>query len=322
MRQVKGFIQIYSRQARDRIIKAGQKVLKQAGLEVLSSELFACVDELIKNAVKANYKYILLRELICDRFACIWPEKTPDDNNEDIDDLIRMPERFDRIAEEILTTNDISSAVREILNEESRLLTIKNRIYGENRHYHPEEKAIIKSLNTINRIRNDIKEHNIRIILRIQIDKHFIYIEVTNTAPILNRDINRIHEKREEQRHCRDEGREHDFFIENIDTSESGFGLGYAKIDVILNSCGIGEGLPITIISSINTTVMLTLPLDKLNELFKSYLRPEKYTPGERGHGSIFQQRHTFWRRNTESSAYLCRPMARCGHGGRYNSGQ
>ncbi|TFH40687.1 MAG: phosphatase PAP2 family protein, partial [Chrysiogenales bacterium] len=242
MRQVKGFIQIYSRQARDRIIKAGQKVLKQAGLEVLSSELFACVDELIKNAVKANYKYILLRELICDRFACILPEKTPDDNNEDIDDLIRMPERFDRIAEEILTINDISSAVREILNEESRLLTIKNRIYGENRHYHPEEKAIIKSLNTINRIRNDIKEHNIRIILRIQIDKHFIYIEVTTTAPILNRDINRIHEKREEQRHCRDEGREHDFFIENIDTSESRFGLGYAKIDVILNSWASGRG--------------------------------------------------------------------------------
>ncbi len=268
MRQIKGFIQIYSRQARDRIVEAGLAILRQAGLESLSSELFACVDELIKNAVKSNYKYLLIREKIHARFRQIWPDKTGKEIDEDIDDLVRIPDRFNHIAEEILDSSGISSVVRDILNEESRLLTIKNRAYGEGRPCTAEEKTLIGTLENINRMRAAIRENNIRVILRIQIDEHYIYIEVTNTAPILKRDLNRIHEKRDEHRRYREEGREHEFFVDYIDTSESGFGLGYAKIDVILNSWGIGEMNPITIISSINTTVMLTLPLEELREKY------------------------------------------------------
>lgn len=268
MRQIKGFIQIYSRQTRDRIVEAGQAILRQAGLEVLSTELFACVDELIKNAVKANYKYLLLREQIHERFRQIWPDKTEREIDEDIDDLVRLPERFNRIAGEILDSGDISSVVRDILNEESCLLTIKNRAYGEGRPCTAGEKALIEGLGKISRMRAAIRERNIRVILRIQVDDHFIYIEVTNTAPILKRDLNRIHEKRDEHRRYRDAGREHEYFVDYIDTSESGFGLGYAKIDVILNSWGLGEMDPITIISSINTTVMLTLPLEELRERY------------------------------------------------------
>jgi hypothetical protein len=268
MRQIKGFIQIYSRRARDRIVEAGLSTLRQAGLENLSSELFACVDELIKNAVKSNYKYLLLRDEIHSKFGLIWPDKTEGEIDEDIDDLVKIPDRFNRIAEEILDSSNVSSVVRELLNEESRLLTIKNRAYAEGRRYTAEEKALIGGLENINRIRAAIRERNIRVILRIQVDEHYIYIEVTNTAPILKRDLNRIHDKRDEHRRYRDAGREHEFFVDNIDTSESGFGLGYAKIDVILNSWGLGEMNPITIISSINTTVMLTLPLEELREKY------------------------------------------------------
>jgi len=52
--QVKGYIQVYSRKTRDQIMKAGGKILSAAGLEGMTSDLFACVDELIKNAVKAD----------------------------------------------------------------------------------------------------------------------------------------------------------------------------------------------------------------------------------------------------------------------------
>ncbi|HNW30337.1 MAG TPA: hypothetical protein PKN50_17810 [Spirochaetota bacterium] len=266
--QVKGYIQVYSRKTRDEIMKAGGKILSAAGLEGMTSDLFACVDELIKNAVKADYKYVLLRDRILKKLQQLRPDKSPDEINQNIDTLMKHADNFNRMAEEILKKEDLSAIVREILNEESRLLTIKNRAYLENRSYTEEEKKEIMGLTMIRDIQRQIKEQNIKIILRIQADDDFMYIEVTNTAPILTRDINRIHDKRDEHRRYRDEGREHEFFVDNIDTSESGFGFGYAKIDVILYNMGITSERAITIISSINTTVMLTLPMDQLKKHF------------------------------------------------------
>jgi hypothetical protein len=269
MRQVKGFIQVYSRKTRDEIIRAGEKILSPSGLEIMSSDLFACVDELIKNAVKANYKYLLLRDRFFDKLQQLRPDKSPEEINQNIDTLMKHPDNFNRMAENILKKENLSGIVREILNEESKLLTIKNRAYLENRRYTRGEEEKIQSLTRIMGIQKQIKEKDIKIILRIQADDDFMYIDITNTAPILTRDLNRIHEKRDEHRRYRDEGREHQFFVDNIDTSESGFGLGYAKIDVILYNWGITSERAITIISSINTTVMLTLPMDQLKEHFR-----------------------------------------------------
>ncbi len=266
MQQVKGYIQVYSRKTRDQIMKAGGKILSSSGLEGMTLDLFACVDELIKNAVKANYKYILLRDRILKKLQQLRPDKDSGEINQNIDTLMKHPENFNRMAEEILKKEDLSGIVREILNEESKLLTIKNKAYLENRPYTAEEQKVLMNLTMVRDIQKQIKEQDIKIILRIQSDDDFMYIEVTNTAPILTRDINRIHEKRDEHRRYRDEDREHEFFVDNIDTSESGFGLGYAKIDVILYNLGITSERAITIISSINTTVMLTLPMDQLKE--------------------------------------------------------
>jgi hypothetical protein len=268
MRQIKGYIQIYSKKARDQVTEAGQKFLGTAGLDIIWPELFACVDELIKNAVKANYKFLLLKEKIAHQFMQLWPDKSHIDIEEDIRDIIKMPESFNRVAGEVLKNEDISGTVREILNQESKLLGIKNRAYSEKRRYTAEELNALSGLEKINDIRKKIRNNDIRILLRIQADNDFLYIEITNTAPILAKDLVRIHEKREEYRRCRDEGREHEFFINNIDTSESGFGLGYAKIDSILADWGLADERAITIISAINTTVMLTLPVDHLKERF------------------------------------------------------
>lgn len=268
MQQVKGFIQIYSKKARDQVTEAGQKFLARAGLETIWPELFACVDELIKNAVKANYKFLLLREHMIDTIRQSRPDKSHTEIEEDIRCIIRTPENFNEIAGEVLGQTDISGRVREILNQESKLLGIKNRAYAENRLYTSDEINLIRSLDKINDIRRKIKDNDIRILLRIQADDDFLYIEITNTAPILARDLSRIHEKRDEHRRCREEGREHEFYINNIDTSDSGFGLGYAKIDSILAEWGLADERAITIITAINTTVMLTLPVDHLKERF------------------------------------------------------
>jgi hypothetical protein len=76
--------------------------------------------------------------------------------------------------------------------------------------------------------------------------------------------LNRIYEKRDEYKMYRQQGREQDFFINNIDTSDSGFGLGYATIDSFLANLGLEPENAITIISANNTTAMLTIPLAAL----------------------------------------------------------
>jgi len=264
--KITGYIQTYSFKARDKIIEAGMQFLKAAGLESLSSELFSCVDELIKNAVKANYKFLLIRDGIFDSIQNNNPGKKDSEIELEIGEIIKDQKKFDSMAAEIVKTEDVSAIVREILNQESKLLTIKNRAYKEGRSFTDEEKEKIAGLRLITIIRNKIKERNIKIILKIQADKDFIYIEVTNTAPILTGDLQRIYKKREEHQRYKDEAREHEFFIDNLDTSESGFGLGYAKIDVILANWGLDVNRAVTIISSINTTVMLTLPVEELRK--------------------------------------------------------
>jgi hypothetical protein len=266
MRQIKGITGIYSRKVRDHVNDAGKKILVREGLEIILPEFFACVDELIKNAVKANYKFLLLRERMENELQMLWPDKNSREIKEDIDDLIKIPESFNRLAEEVLKKENISTTVRDILNEESKLIAIKNKAYLENREYNEPEKQSISGLMKINDIRAKIRERNVKIIWTIQADSDFIYITVLNTAPILTRDLDRIHEKLDEYRHCRDMGKEYEFFINNIDTSESGFGLGFAKIDAILNNWGLAGERNIMIISAIDTTVMLTLPLDILKK--------------------------------------------------------
>ena len=101
MRQIKGIIGIYSRQARDQINKAGERFLARQGIQSISPELFACIDELIKNAVKANYKFLLLRERIEEELHRLWPDKSDNDIRDDISDLIKIPDSFNRLADEI-----------------------------------------------------------------------------------------------------------------------------------------------------------------------------------------------------------------------------
>lgn len=269
MRQIKGIIGIYSRQARDQINKAGERFLARQGIQSISPELFACIDELIKNAVKANYKFLLLRERIEEELHRLWPDKSDNDIRDDINDLIKIPDSFNRLADDILRNEDLSATVREILNEESKLLAIKNRAYLENRDFNDPEKQTLADLVKIREIRKKIRESDVKVLWSMQADNDYVYIEVMNTAPILTRDLTRIHEKLDEYRQYRDNGREYEFFVNNIDTTESGFGLGFAKIDAILNNWGLKEERFITIISAINTTVMLTLPTDQLKKVLR-----------------------------------------------------
>ncbi len=263
-KKVTGIIQMYSKKARDQIFGIGLKFAKEAGVPEVTEDLFACVDELIKNAVKANYKFLLVADKIAEQLRQKYPGKTPEQIKQNIFEILKDRQTYDKMASQIISNEFISERVREILSQEGRYLSIRNKAYAEKRDYTEEEKKKIAGLVEFLDIRRQLKEKDIKIILKIEGNEDFIYIEVTNTAPIMTHDLNRIYEKRDEYKVYRQQGREQDFFINNIDTSDSGFGLGYATIDSFLANLGLDPENSITIISANNTTAMLTIPLAAL----------------------------------------------------------
>ncbi len=269
-KKIIGHIRTYSRETRDEIIAVAREFLVDVGVDEsiiieISSNLLSCVDEIIKNAVKANYKYLLIIDELFSRLQKQNPDKSPEEIKDQLQDVLKNQQSYNTYANEIAKECNISAHVREILNEEAKYLRIKNRVYEQKRDFSREEIAEIKTLRGLNRIRFELKENDIKIILKIQSDSDFIYVEVTNTAPIMTKDLDRIYEKREEYQKYKEKGIEHEFFINNLDTSESGFGLGYATIDSFLSDWGLESVRALTLISSIDTTVLLTLPIDQIS---------------------------------------------------------
>lgn len=54
-------VKTYNKNAREHIHEILRTYLDDAGVVEYTETLLACVDELIKNAVKANYKYVLVK---------------------------------------------------------------------------------------------------------------------------------------------------------------------------------------------------------------------------------------------------------------------
>ncbi|MGL4370497.1 MAG: hypothetical protein ACRCUT_12620, partial [Spirochaetota bacterium] len=263
-KKVTGIIQTYSRKAREQIVLVGTDFFKEVGIDQYIEDVFPCVDELIKNAVKANYKFALILEEMAEKVRNENPSFSDEAVRRKINDIVKNKELYDSVAIELTANEKISRSVRQILNEESQLIRMKNKAFADKRDYTEEEKAKIESLSNLQRIRNELERRNIRVRITIEMDDSFIYIEITNNAPIMEKDLGRIYEKREEFKICRDEQREQEFFMNNLDTSESGFGLGYATIDSFLGNMGLDPFRSIQIIAASNTTVILSLPIEEL----------------------------------------------------------
>jgi hypothetical protein len=266
-KKVTGVIQTYSRKARDTIMLVGDDYFREVGLMGRTSDVFSCVDELIKNAVKANYKFALILERIAEKVRNENPRFSKDDILGRINDIVRDKVMYDSIAEEITANEEISLLVRQLLNEESSLIRIKNKAYDEKRDFTAEEMKKIEGLSELQKARDELDRRNIHVRVVVEMDDSHIYFEVTNNAPIMDKDLNRIFEKREEFKTYRDQGREHEFYLNNLDTSDSGFGLGYATIDSFLVNMGLDPDRAVRIIAASNTTVILSLPIQDMKNV-------------------------------------------------------
>jgi len=259
-KRVTGIVQIYSKRARDQILLLGQRFFEGLGIADHLSDVFSCVDELIKNAVKANYKFVLIREKIIERITAENPGLDEKSLTREIEAVVRDKARYDQIAEEIARTENVSDIVRQVLNEENQQLKLKNKAYSENRSYTDDELAKLAGFSHLQRLRTELERQDVKVIVKIETDGEYLYIEVTNTAPILEKDLMRIYDKRDEYRSYCERGEEYMFFMNNLDTSESGFGLGYATIDSFLINMGLDPARAVQIIAASDTTVILSLP--------------------------------------------------------------
>ncbi len=262
IKRITGILHTYSKKAKEQILQVGSTIFQSEGISGLEEELFPCMDELIKNAVKANYKFVLIIEKLVDRLKTEYSDISDEKVEEMISDIIKNKDVYDITAAEIAETENISKTVREILNEESVQLKIKNSAYEKNCEISDADVERLNSLKKINRIHTLLSKRKVKVIIKIESDNQFIFIEVTNTAPIIAKDLNRIYAKRDEFKIYRDENREHEFFINNLDTSESGFGLGYATIDSTLANMGLDPFKTIQILAASDTTVILSIPID------------------------------------------------------------
>lgn len=263
-RRVTGQIQVYTRKTREKIIDIGMHFFHTEGVGEIARDVFSCVDELIKNAVKANYKFALIVDRLEKMIKLKKPNLSPEQLSQEVDSYIKDRQRFDAFADETIEKESLSGIVREVLNEEGMQIKIKNKIHEEKRTYTSDELDKLKGLNNLNMMRYKLYKRDVKVLVKMESDGEFIFIEVTNTAPIITKDLNRIYAKRDEFKIYREEAREHEFFLNNLDTSESGFGLGYATIDSVLGGMGLDPYQAIQIIAASDTTVIISFPLSYL----------------------------------------------------------
>jgi hypothetical protein len=265
-KKITGVIQTYSRKAREQIVSSAKEIFREAGAEGSADDIFSCIDELIKNAVKANYKFVLIIKRLSERLRAEDPSAPENIIIERLNSVIKDKQKYDAVALEITANEEVSKNVRKVLNEESVLIRLKNKTFTEKRDYTDDERVKIEGLRDLQDMRIELDKRNMKVRISMEKDDSFIYIEVTNNAPIMDKDLSRIYDKREEYKVFRDEGREQEFFLNNLDTSDSGFGLGYATIDSFLGAMGLDPFRSVQIIAASNTTVILSIPIDSLKK--------------------------------------------------------
>jgi len=221
----------------------------------MGEDVFSSLIEVIFNAIKANYRYLFIREEI----KVLLKKEGVSDIRKELEKIVRDEELILKYVEKI-DMNEIQRKVRTTLSAEESVTKIKDDALKGNRDLTVEEKNKIKEALRIAKI---AQKENIKVYLRISGDDTSLIIDVINTAPIFPKDLERIREKRESFKKYKERGEEHNFYIENIDETESA-GFGAAMIDARLYALNIIPSKHYDIWGyKDKTAVTITFPLKK-----------------------------------------------------------
>ncbi|HMU84224.1 MAG TPA: hypothetical protein PKE49_12875 [Leptospiraceae bacterium] len=224
--------------------------------------LISVLDELAKNAIKANHKFLLIRRKMREHFR-----------KEGLE-LAEADRRMESICADAASYNEfldqhpglldgVQPHLRDILNQEALWINVRNNPERTEAVIAKEKEAMKKTKDYRNLFR-DVRDRRVYVEFRASVKPPHLWVEIINTAPILNRDLDRIREKREEFKKHREANTEHEFFMNHMDTSDGGSGLGYATIDTTLASLGHEPLDALYILSLHSTNVMMNLDLGRM----------------------------------------------------------
>ncbi|MCK4906002.1 MAG: hypothetical protein KAR07_12740 [Spirochaetes bacterium] len=203
------------------------EVLKKFNAEHLLDDIFLSIMELCFNAVKANYMYVTVLDKIREMLH-YKAERVSLDTIWESQYMMTMYTTY-------IQHPDIKDKVKDIIKGESKIFNINEKAEKENRSLTEEEKQIINDKTSmINRTIRD----KVKATLSISTTESRLIIDVINDAPITSDSIKRIESKRKKFLKYYKEDKIGEFFMENLDESESA-GFGAAMIDSRLLSWGM-----------------------------------------------------------------------------------
>ena len=253
-------IKTYSHETSSRVLGLLREQCDNTWLKGSEEQIFQICDELIKNAVKSNYKFLLLWLATRKRLMSSNPDFTLADADEWLAEVFFCGENIliEKQLEKIPNLEKVQGHVRELLNLENRLLKHK-RGHGDKL----EEKEAYKQFESLLRIKRLARQLKIGIHFKIENSPEHLIITVINDSPILERDVQRINTVRKRFLEYALKGETHTFFIENLDTSGGGHGLGYPLMDSVLLDLNLVPENSLYLVSAGRTMVLLALPLEK-----------------------------------------------------------
>lgn len=223
--------------------------------------IFRICDELVKNAIKANYQFLLLWVAARERIRQADPQMSMADANEWLAAIFFAGESvlLERQLAKIPDFAKLQTRVREVLDLENELLKRRKRSdAGSNESVSKEMQAEFAPMLELKRLGREL---SIQVQLSLDKNKDQLIIRVENDAPIRERDAERIREVRRHYRSYHDRGEPHMFFVEHMDTSGGGHGLGYALMDSVLLDMGLAPEKCLYLVPGGKTMVLLNLPL-------------------------------------------------------------
>ena len=257
-----GYVRLYSPRAKETIRSILEKHLDKYSVSKFTDNILTCVDELVKNGLKANYKYALIREKL--ESVVVDPSYK---EGLSVEEILKNRDTFSEITTKYIDLKEIAGKVRTALTQEAKVISMKMKAVKEERPYTAEEKDKSLSFQELLSIHQKSRKYGTRVQLRVNEFWNALNIEIMNNAPILNQDLERIHKKRNEFKEYAERGEEMMFFINNMDDADGGAGLGYATIDSGLKEMGLDPFQTINIISVSNTTILIYFKLDQLKKL-------------------------------------------------------
>ena len=223
--------------------------------------VFQICDELIKNALKSNYQFLMLWLATRQRLMEATPDLGIQEANEWLSEVFFCGENIliEKQLEKMPDPKQMQLTIRRLLDLENELTKFKDRA-GPSAVTRRELREKFDPLFRIKRLSRQLK---INVHFRIERTARQLVITVQNDAPILERDVNRIKYVRDKFKAYADRGAPQAFFIENLDTSGGGHGLGYALMDSILMDLKLSPEKCLFLVPADRTLVLLALPLDR-----------------------------------------------------------